>query len=147
MKTLLLSAAMLLIILSVKAQQITGIVKDQSGQALKGATLILKRTRDSTTLKLAVTDAFGLYRLQAPAGSYFLTASHAGYEMKNSVPVSLTDTGITQMPDLVLMKAVKSLKEVAITATRPLIEQAGRKHGRRNRFSGLRDTKPENILC
>ncbi|MCR8561980.1 TonB-dependent receptor [Mucilaginibacter sp. BJC16-A38] len=122
MKTLLLSVATLLTILSVKAQQITGIVKDQSGQPLKGAALILKRTKDSTTVKLAVTDASGLYRLQAPAGSYFFSVSHIGYEMKNSVPVSLTDNGITQMPDLVLLKAVKNLKEVAITASRPLIE-------------------------
>jgi len=114
--------ATLLTILSANAQQISGIVKGPDSQPLKGVSLILKKAKDSATVKLAVTDSSGLYRLQAPAGNYFLTASHVGYEMKNSIPINLTDSGITQLPDLVLLKAVKNLKEVAITATRPLIE-------------------------
>ncbi|MDB5004920.1 MAG: outer rane beta-barrel protein [Mucilaginibacter sp.] len=71
MKTLLLSIATLLTILPAKAQQISGMVKDPDNRPLKGTSLILKRTKDFTAVKLAVTDASGLYRLPAPAGSYF----------------------------------------------------------------------------
>ena len=51
MKTFLLSIATLLTMLSVKAQQISGIIKGPDSQPLKGASLILKRAKDSTTVK------------------------------------------------------------------------------------------------
>ena len=43
------------------AQTITGTVKDEQGKTLSGASVALKKLKDSTVAKLAVTNASGRY--------------------------------------------------------------------------------------
>jgi TonB-linked SusC/RagA family outer membrane protein len=54
---------------------ITGVVKDENGQPLPGASVLVKRSRIA-----AVTDSRGAFRLNVPSASSVLVISFTGYE-------------------------------------------------------------------
>ena len=55
---LLITSAML-----TRAQQISGLVKDDSGKPLQGATVSLVKVSDTATVKLALTRADGAFTI------------------------------------------------------------------------------------
>jgi uncharacterized surface anchored protein len=64
-----------------KAQQITGLAKDESGSPLNGATVSLIRANDSSIIKLAVTKANGSYSFYGiKEGTYKVLATYIGYK-------------------------------------------------------------------
>ena len=105
------------------AQQITGIIKDEQGNALQKATVALKRVRDSSTVKLAVTNQEGNYSFNnIVTGKYFTNVSYVGYASKNSPAFEVNSDGQVNAPEVALIKLSGSLREVAVTATRPMVE-------------------------
>ncbi len=55
------------------AQQITGNVKDEQGKNLQGATVALKKLKDSSVVKLGITNTNGNYTFAIiVTGSYFI---------------------------------------------------------------------------
>ena len=67
-------------------QTITGLVKDEQGKTLSGASVALKRIKDSSVVKLAVSNQAGKYEfLTIAAGTYFINVSYVGHSPKNSV--------------------------------------------------------------
>ncbi len=115
-------AGFLLISASVQAQQITGVVKDQQGKGLEKSTISLLKAKDSSLVKLVVTGDNGGYAVTATqTGNYLVSASHIGYATVYSNVFELTGSGIT-IPDLTISKDNGSLKEVIVTAKKPMIE-------------------------
>ena len=69
--------------------QVTGVVKDQSGAVIPGATVTAKNV-DTGLARTAVTDGEGAYRLPSlPPGRYAVTAEISGFstEMRPHGPL------------------------------------------------------------
>lgn len=109
--------------LGLEAQKITGVIKDEQGKALPGASITLKKTKDSSLVKIAATNAAGQYEFAGILqGRYFITGSFVGHGSKSSAPINISGSGDVNVPELVLVKASGNLKEVVVTSTKPVIE-------------------------
>jgi iron complex outermembrane recepter protein len=105
------------------AQNITGTVKDEQGKTLSGASVALKKLKDSSVAKLAVTNSTGKYEFPAVlAGNYFVNVSYIGHAPKNSPSFEYSGTGDISAPEVVLAKATSNLKEVTVVSRKPVIE-------------------------
>ena len=123
MRTLLLCLLAILCYATLHAQQIKGIVQDEQGKPLTGSSVSLKKSKDSSVVKLEITNAEGKYAFpDIPAGKYFVTVSHIGYSSRNTTEINTGDQEVTYAPDLALAKEAASLQEATITAHKPLIE-------------------------
>ena len=115
-------AGFLLISASVQAQLITGVVKDQQGKGLEISTISLLKAKDSSLVKLVLTSDNGSYSVTATqTGNYLVSASHIGYATVYSKIFELTGAGIS-LPDLTISKVNGNLREVTVTAKKPIIE-------------------------
>jgi iron complex outermembrane recepter protein len=124
MKKLILITLPLLFCAAVtSAQQITGNVKDDQGKALSGATITLKKVKDSALVKLAATNAAGQYSFTSiAAGNYFVAVSYTGHVAKTSAAFEVSGAGDITVPDVALPKATGQLKEVVVAARKPMVE-------------------------
>lgn len=106
---------------AVSAQKITGIVKDQQGKGLDKTTVSLLRAKDSSVVKLSVTDNEGRFNLQAVPGVYLLNFTHVGFQpfYSQKFEVGSSDFGLG---DLAMIKAEASLKGVTVTSQKPMVE-------------------------
>ncbi len=115
----------LLFSLSVSGQSIRGQVQGADGKPLPYANLLLLRANDSTLVKGAVSDEGGAYTLDnVRAGSYVLSASSMGYQRAYVSGVTVTEgQPLVQIPVLTLSQETNKLREVAVVAKRPFVEQ------------------------
>lgn len=101
--------------------QISGLVKDDQGQPVKGATVTLLKSPDTGIVKLAASDASGAFTISGiKEGNYFLKASFVGFTSAPSA-VNFTGSEVNVAP-ITLKKSNKDMKEVVVTASRPLVE-------------------------
>ncbi len=106
-----------------QSQQITGQVKDPQGKGLEKSTISLLNAKDSSVIKLAATGATGKYSLTAPrSGRFLVSASYVGYVTVYSAPFEVSGSGAVNVPDLAITKTSGNLKEVTVTAKKPLVE-------------------------
>ncbi|HEY0680340.1 MAG TPA: outer membrane beta-barrel protein [Chitinophagaceae bacterium] len=111
-----------LITISVSAQEISGVVKDEQGKTLSGASIALKKASDSSIVKLAVTNSSGKYEISGiQPGNYFVNISYVGHTSRNSTAFEVNGSGVA-VPDITLSKADGRLKEVVVTSRKPVIE-------------------------
>ncbi|MFN8247540.1 MAG: TonB-dependent receptor [Ferruginibacter sp.] len=124
MKKLFTLMTMLMIgIMGTKAQMILGTVKDDHGKALNGASVSLRKAKDSALVKLAVSDASGKYQFNnIPAGNYFVTVSHVGSVPKNSGTVEVSGAGDVTIPEVSIVKTSSNLKAVVVNSKKPMVE-------------------------
>lgn len=124
MRTLLLTVISVLSLSAfAQAQQIKGTVKDEQGKSLAGATILLKKIKDSAVAKLSVTNANGQYSFEGiPSGTYFLNATFVGHTAENSAKFEVSGSGDVNAPDIVLIKSTGNLKEAVVTARKPVLE-------------------------
>lgn len=102
------------------AQKISGIIKDADGNPLNGATITL--LRDSSIVKLGVTNATGVYTFPVvKQGTYRIKSSFIGYKNSVSAPFTVAADDI-KVPDQQLGKLGGQLKEVALTSQKPIVE-------------------------
>ncbi|MGZ5220065.1 MAG: carboxypeptidase regulatory-like domain-containing protein, partial [Chitinophagaceae bacterium] len=106
----------------VSAQKISGIVKDQQGRGLEKTTVSLLRSKDSSVVKLSVTDNDGKFSFETEAGQYLVSASHVAYAPHYSKPIDLSGSGEISVGDLNMAKKERSLQEVTVTSQKPMIE-------------------------
>jgi iron complex outermembrane receptor protein len=103
-------------------QKISGFVKDETGRATDGAVVSLLKQSDSSAVKWAIADETGHYTfLNIKPGSYSISATRIGHTPAFLAAVIVDNVDITA-PELVLTKLVGKLKEVTVTAQKPLIE-------------------------
>lgn len=115
---------LLLTVISVfsQAQQITGLVKDDSGTLLNGVTVSLIKATDSSSTKLAVTKLNGSYSFSGiKDGNYKVLVTYVGYNPAFSPTFSFSSLDVT-VPELKLFKIPGNLSNVTVTASRPMVE-------------------------
>ena len=121
----ILTACASLICLNAKAQQnatITGTVKAQDNKPVDAATVSLLKAKDSSIIKIAVTDKSGLFAFEKiKTDNYLLQVDAIGFD-KFLKPVKLNDEQTTNAVDIQLTTASKTLNNVSVSATRPLVE-------------------------
>src|SRR5579872_3756176 len=123
MRFLTLLLSLLLTYGLLRAQEVSGTAFDDQGKPLAGASVTLKRSKDSSVVKLGVSNTAGEYQLIAiPSGQYFVNISHIGYTSRNSAVFQVEEAGITLAPSAALPRITGSLKEAVITAGKPLVE-------------------------
>lgn len=104
--------------------QIYGKVTDASGQPVNAATVALLRGKDSSLIKSEVTDPNGSYEINFyNLGSYLLSITASGYEPAFSKIITVEASGQKmEAPIIKLQPRVGKLKEVVVTAKKPMIE-------------------------
>ena len=105
------------------AAPLTGTVRGQTGIALEFVTLTLHRAVDSALVKTEFSDVQGRFRLDVPAsGRYLVSASQVGYGRYWS-PVLTVPAGGLALPPIDLRPSMATaLREVTVTARKPLYE-------------------------
>lgn len=102
------------------AQKISGNVKDEQGAAVSQCTVSLLSAKDSSVLKLEVTNKEGNYSFQTATGKYLVTISHVGYQKYYSAVFEVT--GDMAIPGIKLQKVAENLQGVTVSSKKPLIE-------------------------
>lgn len=102
--------------------QVSGKLTDTMGKPVAYATITLTRSADSVTIRSALSDENGAFTLlAAPGGLYRIGVTCMGYADYRSVPITLNtafDAGTIRL------RAVgKTLNEVVVRATKPLVQQ------------------------
>lgn len=105
------------------AQQITGTVKDANGKPVGSANVALLKAPDSAIVKLAVSDQSGVYRFAGiKEGKYMTSITYVGYQTVYSAPFDVAGNGTLALPEVSLTKLTGNLKNVVVTAKKPMIE-------------------------
>ncbi|MGZ3845115.1 MAG: carboxypeptidase-like regulatory domain-containing protein, partial [Flavisolibacter sp.] len=107
------------------ATSINGRVADSKAAPVESATVQLLNEKDSSIVKVALTDKEGTFSFNAaPYGSYFISVSSIGFRDAVSTPFTLSGgyTSIAIAP-ILLGTADNGMATVTITAKRLLIEQ------------------------
>ena len=116
----------LLIILSresLKAQLVKGLITDAQGKPLAGASVALKKTKDSSVVKLSISDSTGQYEfLTVTPGSYFISTSHTGYSASNSTAFEVKEGAAMKTPVIGLTRDTRELSTAVVAAQVPLVE-------------------------
>ncbi len=105
-----------------QAQQINGLVKDESGQPLNGATVSLIKAKDSSIIKLAVTITAGTYNFSGISkGNYKVLLTSIGYAPVFSANFPFNSDDVT-VPEFKLSRIMGNLTTVNVTAKKPMVE-------------------------
>jgi iron complex outermembrane receptor protein len=104
-----------------QAQRISGVVKDESGKAINGASVSLLKENSTVVVKLTVSDNEGKFSFpNIAAGKYFILVSNVGFtDAKSAVFEAGSDVAV---PEFKLKKAAKNIDGVTVTARKPMIE-------------------------
>jgi len=122
-KLVLFFSLLILTAFTVKAQNIKGIVKDADGKAVGNATVSLLNAKDSSVVKLSVTGGNGEYLFKnIKDGRYMANVSYVGYAVVYSPVFEVLGSGETNVAIVTLTKLSGELKNVTVTAKKPLIE-------------------------
>ena len=122
-------AGLELLCLGVKAQ--TGRVGRVSGQItssqkpIESASISLLDARDSSIVKLGITEKSGNFTIEKlPLGKYLLSVQAVGFQKKFTERFELTEPRpFYQVPLISLQMAASKLQAVTVTSRKPLIEQ------------------------
>ncbi|WP_207512699.1 TonB-dependent receptor [Longitalea luteola] len=107
-----------------KSGKASGVITDADAQPVESATASLQRSKDSSLVKVAVTDKYGLFEFDnLPAGDYFVSVTAVGFNKVISKRFTISAAATYKIPSFQLQKAAaRTLGEVTVTAKRPLIE-------------------------
>jgi iron complex outermembrane recepter protein len=107
-----------------KSGKISGVVTDTNAQPVESATASLQRAKDSSLVKVALSDSYGLFEFEnLPEGEYFVIVTAVGYTKTNSKRFTVSANANYKIPSFQLQKsAAKTLGAVTVTGKRPLIE-------------------------
>lgn len=124
MKVLFIILLDVITIAGIEAQGIKGLIKDDKGVVLNGASLEVRKSKDSAIVKLGVSNILGEYEFtNIPSGKYFVTGTFIGFLPKSSKVFEFSFGEKLRLPEIILSKAVGSLTNVQVTTTvRPLVQ-------------------------
>lgn len=102
---------------------IHGTIMDASHQPLSYANILLYSASDSTLTKAEYAGDDGSFKmLNIPTGNYWLQVSFVGLPNFKSEIIAVQDGKETQIPTVVMEDNSNELREVVVTALKPLIE-------------------------
>ncbi|OQP53326.1 hypothetical protein A4D02_21755 [Niastella koreensis] len=107
-----------------RSGKVSGVITDDNAQPVESATASLQRAKDSSLLKVALTDKFGLFEFENLAqGDYFVIVTAVGFIKTSSKKFTLAPSAVYKIPSFQLKKSeAKALGAVTVTGKRPLIE-------------------------
>ncbi|MFY0256191.1 TonB-dependent receptor domain-containing protein [Chitinophaga sp. 30R24] len=107
----------------VRTGSIHGKVVSPDQRGIFSATIALRKNTDKTTVKFAATDSSGVFDFdQIPYGEYVVSITCVGFERFVTESFGLNSTQHNLEP-VVMAPDVKDLKDVTITAVKPIIER------------------------
>ena len=101
---------------------ITGIVKDEQGKAVDKTTVSLLNAKDSSVIKLSVTDNEGKFKFETEPGTYLLSVSHVAYLPVISKAIEVSGAGEVSAGELSMLKKEGALQGVTVSSQKPMIE-------------------------
>src|SRR5450631_1014664 len=103
---------------------ISGTVRAFDSRPVEAATVSLLKARDSSLVKISVSNNLGNYEFEKlKKGIYLLRVTAVGQLRYVSSPVSLiTDTSRIRMTDIGLERSSSEMDVIRVTATKPLVE-------------------------
>ena len=107
-----------------KIGKISGVVTDESQKPVQSASVSLLRAKDSSLVKIAVTDKEGKYLFEnISEGKFLLSISSVGFQKKfgQSLEITAANSSFHAQP-ISLSAEAKSMQEVMVTAKKPFIE-------------------------
>jgi len=107
-----------------RSGKISGVITDDNAQPIESATASLQRAKDSSLVKVAVTDKYGLFEFEnLPQGDYFVIVTAVGFTKTSSKKFALATSAVYKIPSFQLKRSeAKALGAVTVTGKRPLIE-------------------------
>ena len=103
--------------------RISGKVLDPDGATLPYANILLNATKDSTLVKVEVSDDDGNFTFfNIPAGDYFVSMSYVGMSDYSGSAFALRQGEKKTLEDIQVENVGEELDEVTVTAKRPMIE-------------------------
>jgi hypothetical protein len=104
---------------------IKGSLKDEKGDAVPFATLLLKNAADSSLYKGEVTSESGHFAFEnIKEGSYYIEIKTIGFEKFRSAGISISESAPeTDLGNIILHSGAKNLETVTIAADKPFIER------------------------
>jgi iron complex outermembrane receptor protein len=104
-------------------QAVKGNIVDDQSKPLAGASVMLKKSADSSVVKIAVSDKAGNFSFEnIIQGTYFLHISFVGYAHHFSKPFELSTTSQSVLPSIKLSKNTGDLKAVEVVVKKPIVE-------------------------
>src|SRR6187455_1763618 len=116
--SLLLSAA---VFSQSKIGKISGIITDESQKPVQSASVSLLRAKDSSLVKIAVTNKEGKYEFEnLEEGKFLLGVSSVGFQKKFGQSLEITASHSSfNAASISLSADAKSMQEVTVTAKKP----------------------------
>lgn len=115
-----------LVIVNANAQSnsvITGRIIRDNKEPVVAATIALLKTSDSSLAKVAVSDDNGNFSVpNIASGKYWLRVTAVGFDNYEKKDIVIDEQKELQLPEITLMQVSTSLKEVTVTAQKPIIE-------------------------
>lgn len=105
--------------------KISGKIIDGGDQKIiDAATISLLKTKDSSLVKLSLTDKEGHFSFEnVKAGNYLVMASSIGHRKVYSTPVTITEGSNIALSTLQLVTQATTLQAVAVDTKKPFIER------------------------
>lgn len=104
------------------AQRISGVVKDEQGKPIIGASVSLFKENTTVVVKIAASDNEGKFAFaNIAAGKYFIAVSNIGFKDAKSAVFEVANNEVA-VPEFKLAKAAKQIEGVTVTAKKPMIE-------------------------
>lgn len=101
--------------------RVSGSITDAAGKAIPAVSVSLLNGKDSSLVKVAVTEADGSFEVTAPTnGKYLLKYTAVGFEQQFSD--AFEATGNIAVPKATLRNAVAKLSGVTVSSKKPMIE-------------------------
>jgi iron complex outermembrane receptor protein len=109
----------------IKTGSIRGTVRDASGTSIIAASVSLLNAKDSSLVKISVSDISGNYSFDnLQPEKYIIAATSVGFGKSYSGAIELPGTNsLVQVNPIILKAQSKDLKEVTVVSRKPLIEQ------------------------
>lgn len=125
MKTTYMLVVLMMLAASGAAQTVSGSIRDANGP-VPGATVLLRQANNTTIKKYTVSNGKGNFSFRDLSYThYLLSCTAAGYQPVQGLPITIDSLHLAiDLPAIVLRLAARSLNEVVITASRPLIEHS-----------------------
>src|SRR6188474_1063014 len=126
-KLSLLTASILLYTLAfsqTKIGKISGIITDESQKPVQSASVSLLRAKDSSLVKIAITNKEGKYEFEKIIeGKFLLSASSVGFQKRFGQSLEITVANPSFNAEMISLSGeAKSMQEVTVTAKKPFIE-------------------------
>lgn len=120
---LLLQAMLLMSLLTFSQESLKITVRAEDGKVIEAATVVLKKSSDSSLFKSNISDASGIVVFdQVPPGTYLISATRSGYAMKEETVLSI-EPGTAVKAEINMLTTVKSMENVTVTAKKPYLQK------------------------